>query len=125
MKTEEYTPNHIPKSTRIFNFVWGTGLVALAVFAWTGGSFHLPGKGASEGVTYTGNALTLFIFAAAIGAINLFITIVDHYDKRNNEQYYKKASQYCSCIAVFLVIAATAVQFANEQVAPVVISNGN
>ncbi len=125
MKTEEYTSNHIPKSTRIFNFIWGTGLVVLAVFAWTGGSFSLPGKGASDGVTYTGDALTLFVIAAVVGAINLFITVVDHYDKRDNEHYYKKASQYCSYIAVILAFAATAMQYASDQVAPVIISNGN
>ena len=122
---EKYQPNHIPKTERIFNFVWGIGLLVVAYIAYSEQSFHLPGKGASSGITFAGSALWLFVSAALFGALNLFITIADHYDKRDNEFYYKRASRICSVLAVLLVISASAMQFSDNQKAPVVISNGS
>lgn len=121
MTSKSFTPNHIPKSTRIFNLVWGIGLIIMATFGWLKGELFLPGKGG--GITYTGDALLLFIAAAVFGVINLFITIVDHYDKRDNERYYQKANKICTYIAVALVITASAMQYSNDAPKPVIISN--
>ncbi|SEL62395.1 hypothetical protein SAMN05216262_11566 [Colwellia chukchiensis] len=123
MKQIEFTPNHIPKSTRIFNVLWGLGLIVLAAYAWFVGPITIPGKGNSSGLTYEGNALIIFSIAAVIGAINLFLTIVDHYDKRDNEYLYKNASKYCTCLAVVLVIVASVIQFVDNQPTTVIIGN--
>ena len=74
-------------------------------------------------MTFVGLALWVFIAAAVFGAVNLFITIADHYDKRNNEHWYKKASRVCSAIALVLVISAMAIQISHDRKEPVVIIN--
>lgn len=61
--------------------------------------------------------------AAVIVAVNLFITIVDHYDKRNNEHLYKKASKYCMYLVVVLVVTASVIQYANDRTVTVIIGN--
>jgi hypothetical protein len=122
---DKYQANHIPVAERLFNLVWGVGLLVVAYVGFAEQSFHLPGKGASNGLTFEGSALWLFIAAAVIGAINLFITIADHYDKRDNEHWYKQVSRFCVFLGVALAISAVTVQFVGNQKEPVIISNGS
>jgi hypothetical protein len=122
MTTKNHTPNSIPIGTRIFNLVWGIGLLVLAIYTWSEGTIRIPGKGASSGMTFTGDSLVVFICAAVVGAINLFITIADHYDTRDNENLYKQASFCCSALAIILVIVACAIQYSNDQTPPVILS---
>ncbi|WP_412973182.1 hypothetical protein [Glaciecola sp. MF2-115] len=122
---DKYQANHIPVAERLFNLAWGVGLLVIANVGFAEQSFHLPGKGPSNGVTLEGTALWIFIAAAVIGAINLFITIADHYDKRNNEHRYKQASRFCVLLGVTLAISAVTVQFVSNQKEPIVINNGS
>ena len=120
---DKYQANHIPVSERLFNLVWGIGLLVVAYAGFAEQSFYLPGKGPSNGVTFEGTALWLFIGAAVVGAINLFITIADHYDKRDNEHRYKLVSRFGVILGVALAISAVTVQFVGNQKEPVIISN--
>lgn len=122
---DKYQANHIPIAERLFNLVWGVGLLVIACVGFVEQSFHLPGKGASNGVTFAGTALWLFIAAAVIGAINLFITIADHYDKRDNEHRYKQVSRFCIYLSIALAISAVSVQLVSNPKEPVIISNGS
>ncbi|MBT1065906.1 hypothetical protein KJY73_20195 [Bowmanella sp. Y26] len=122
---DKYQPNHIPVAERLFNLIWGIGLLVIAYLGYAEQSFHLPGRGSSNGIIFEGTALFLFISAAVVGAINLFITIADHYDKRDNENRYKRASRVCVGVALALVLSAVAVQFVYDRKDPVIISNGS
>ncbi|MEP7706324.1 hypothetical protein [Paraglaciecola sp. 25GB23A] len=122
---DKYQANQIPAAERLFNLVWGIGLLVIAYIGFTNQSFHLPGKGGTNGVTFEGAALWLFIAAAVIGSLNLFITIADHFDKRENEHWYKQASRFCIGLGVALAVLAVTVQFVSNPKELVIISNGS
>lgn len=111
----EYTPNHIPKQIRIFNIVWILILIGLAVYGAFYGSIYWPGKSGNQGILFEGASLIFFIIALVVSAVNTIITLVDHYDKRNNEGIYKKASYYLNILGVIAVIAAFGFQYFEEQ----------
>jgi hypothetical protein len=120
-KSEKYTPNHIPKAERVFNVFWSFILLAIAYLSFTSDSFHLPGRGASGGIIFTGLSLWIFGSALVFGLLNLLVNVVDHYDKRNNETQYKMLSRILTSIAVILVIWATSLAYGDAQPKAVVV----
>jgi uncharacterized membrane protein len=120
---QEYRPNQISPMTRLFNLVWVILLVSIAIYAWVNGSLLIPGKGDSAGLLFTGFSLWLFLLAIVSAAINSIITIVDHYDKRDNERRYRSFSRLLNILGLTLVIAASSYQFVQNQKPPIVIYN--
>ncbi|MBH0063548.1 hypothetical protein [Pseudoalteromonas sp. NZS71] len=78
MKGSYNIPNSIPKPERVFNIIWGLGLLSYALYGYQHGELYLPGRGSSDGVTFTGITLNLIIAAMVLGALSLFVTVVDH-----------------------------------------------
>ena len=120
-KLEKYTPNHIPKVERVFNIFWSLILLAFAYDSFTSDSFHLPGRGASDGIIFTGYSLWVFGSALVFGVVNLLVNVVDHYDKRNNETQYKMLSRVLTSITLILVIWATSLAYGDAQPKAVVV----
>ncbi|WP_281559948.1 hypothetical protein [Thalassomonas sp. RHCl1] len=106
MKNSTYIPNYIPKSERIINFIWGICLVIYAIYGYFMGELYMPGRRGTEGTTFTGDNLVMIIVAMFLGALNLFITIVDHYDKRDNEKNYKFISRIIMFFSISLILGA-------------------
>ena len=101
-----YKPNHIPKNERIFNALWGTGLLVWSTYGLIVGELIFPGRRGREDTVFTELGLYFVAAGMVLGAANMFLLIVDHYDKRDNEINYKYASRALISIVIVLVIAA-------------------
>ena len=122
---EEFKPNHIPKKIRMFNLIWACVFIGFAIYGWLSGYLHWPGRAGSSGVTFTSLGLVFFISALISAALNALLTVIDHYDKRNNETQYKKLSRYLNIICFIAITTAFGYQYVHDQKPAVVISNGS
>jgi len=80
-------PNTIPLKTRIFNLLISGCLVAYALYSIASNDFYLPSK-REPGTHVHGLVVWIFVAACLAVVINMMSTVVDHYDKRNNELTY-------------------------------------
>ena len=120
---EEYSPNKIPKPTRIFNIIWAAFLLGLCCYAFIKGSFVYPGVRGSEPVELSGASLILFGIGLISGALNAVLVVVDHYDKRDNEYLYKQIAKVLNVISVVAIVLAFGYQFIVNQEFAVVLNN--
>ncbi len=107
-----YTPNTIKKRVRIalLFFIVVQVLYVLAELA-TGYIFLPILRG---GVMLSGAATILISCSSLALCLVAFSTIIDHYDKRNNEHKYKNFKKYCYKAAFILIIIAPCVQAINS-----------
>lgn len=108
-----YTPNRIPTSERVLNVLYALVLVALGVLGLFKGELLLPGKrtSGSNGAALQGIPAWLMYAAMACAVCVLLASVVDHYDRRNNEASYRRfarVGKICgwSLFAVALVLHA-------------------
>ncbi|PXW68186.1 hypothetical protein BZA03_1179 [Alteromonas sp. I10] len=120
---EDYSPNKIPKSTRIFNIVWALFLIAMCLYGFTNEALVYPGVRGSYPIELTGMPLLFFCVALLSGAVNAALTVIDHYDKRDNERSYKQMSLYLNVLSIFTITLAFGYQFIINQESAVVICN--
>ncbi|MDM7859256.1 hypothetical protein QTP81_01385 [Alteromonas sp. ASW11-36] len=120
---EDYSPNKISKSTRIFNIVWALFLIAVCLYGVTNGALVYPGVRGSGPIELTGMPLLFFCVALLSGAINAVLTVIDHYDKRDNETSYKQMSLYLNVLSIFAITLAFGYQFVINQESALVIGN--
>ncbi|BCO17631.1 hypothetical protein KUC3_04880 [Alteromonas sp. KC3] len=120
---EDYSPNKIPKSTRIFNIVWAVFLIAMCLYGFTNEALVYPGVRGSCPIELTGMPLLFFCVALLSGAVNAALTVIDHYDKRDNERSYKQMSLYLNVLSIFTTTLAFGYQFIINQESAVVIGN--
>ncbi|MFC4700609.1 hypothetical protein ACFO4O_10595 [Glaciecola siphonariae] len=123
MKT--HTANHIPLSVRIFNILWAILLIGFGLYVYFEGSFSLPGRRGSGPTEFEGIGLLLFSASLGSAALNALITVIDHYDRRNNESEYRKISVCLNVVSLILIISAFSYEFVDNQKPPVIISNGS
>ena len=83
-----YIPNSIPLSTQIFHIIISIGLISYGTYGLMVGDIYLPGK-RSSGVHFNGISAWFVYFSFIFATCNLLSVVVDHYDKRNNEESYK------------------------------------
>ncbi|GAB5386979.1 MAG: hypothetical protein Alis3KO_41020 [Aliiglaciecola sp.] len=119
---ENYSPNKISKPVRVFNILWAVFLVFVLLYGIHTGSIVYPGARGSGQVIFQGWSLGLFSLALLSGAGNAILTVIDHYDKRDNELQYKKISQSLNVIGVLAIIVAFGYQFVTDQKPAVVLS---
>ena len=91
-----------------------------ASYGYQHGELYFPGRGFSDGVTFTGVTLNLMITAIVLGALSLFIIVVDHYDKRDNEHKYKFINRLFTGVGVLLIVIAFIIEFNNSTTYQVV-----
>jgi len=84
-----YKPNHISLFSRIYNGVAAFLLIIYGAYGVATDSLFMPAR--------QGNALELYGYSAWLmyvamlfASLNLLTLVVDHYDKRDNEKYYRK-----------------------------------
>ena len=122
---EDYSPNKIPKSTRIFNVIWALLLISICFYGGINEALVYPGVRGSGPIELTGLPLTFFCVALFSGAVNAALTVIDHYDKRDNERRYRQMSLYLNILSIFAITLAFGYQFIINQESAVVIGNGS
>jgi hypothetical protein len=83
-----YRPNQVSAWNRFWYLVFCIVCVAYAAYSIHEGKFFLPAK-RGPGVELRGLSLWLIVCALVVGVAHLASLVVDHYDKRDNEQSYK------------------------------------
>lgn len=85
------------------------GLFIYGIVGLYNGELWFPGSRGSEGLTFSENTLTLILLAIFTGILNLLLPIIDHYDKRDNENVYRFFGRALTAISLFLIIIATSI----------------
>ena len=102
-KFDNYTPNHIPFKERIFFVFFGFVLMAYSFYAIFDERLIIPTK-RSE-IIFVGDGIPWGGFCLFTIALSLFIGVIDHYDKRDNEIYYSFAVgglQLLGCLCILI-----------------------
>ena len=86
-RTGPYTPNTIPKPELIRSALFVVGLAAYLVYSITQGGIYLAGPH-GIGTTYSGFSFFLIGAAMLFGIANLAANVIDHFDRRENEERY-------------------------------------
>ena len=88
----DYTPNHVHWSKRFINVLYAMVLLALGALGLFKGELLLPGKRTSgpTGIAMHGLSAWLMYAAMVCAVAVLLSTVVDHYDRRNNEATYRR-----------------------------------
>jgi hypothetical protein len=82
-----YTPNTIPKPELIRSALFVVGLAAYLGYSITKGGIYLAGPH-GIGTTYSGFSFFLIGAAMLFGIANLAANVIDHFDRRENEERY-------------------------------------
>lgn len=88
----EYQPNQIPLKERWSNFLFATALLTYGGLGAKIDDLYIPGK-RGNGVHFHGAPAWMMFGALACAAVVLLLTIVDHYDRRDNERHYRWATK--------------------------------
>jgi hypothetical protein len=90
-----YTPNRIPAAERALNVLYALFILGLGAIGVFTGELLLPGKrtGGPTGVALQGPAAWLMYAAITCAVCVLLASVVDHYDRRNNEAGYRRVAQ--------------------------------
>ncbi|MEO6155639.1 MAG: hypothetical protein ABIP16_07925 [Thermomonas sp.] len=91
-----YNPNQIPRTEQFINILYAAFIIALGVIGLMTGNLLLPGKRigpGSGGLSLHG--LTAWFMGAAMvcACVVLLSTVVDHYDRRDNEVNYQRIAR--------------------------------
>jgi hypothetical protein len=100
-----YLPNHIPLAKRVFHSVLAIALIAYGARGVWVDDIVMPGKRRS--VHFHGAAAIVMFGALLAASAVLGSTVVDHYDRRDNERYYRafaERGQIVACILFGLAI---------------------
>ena len=91
----EYIPNRISGPERFINVLYALFILALAALGLFYGELLLPGKRTSgpTGLGLQGLPAWLMYGAMACAICVLLSSVVDHYDRRNNEPIYRRFAQ--------------------------------
>lgn len=87
----EYQPNQIPVKERWSNFIFASALLAYGGIGARIDDLYIPGR-RGNGVHLHGAPAWVMFGAMACAALVLLLTIVDHYDRRDNERHYQQAA---------------------------------
>lgn len=84
-----HVPNTIPRSERITNVVSSILLFAYGSYGIWANDLYIPGK-RSRGL-HLHDAPAWMMYGAILCACWVMLSVVlDHYDRRNNERYYRR-----------------------------------
>lgn len=86
-----YQPNQIPAKDRWSNFIFASALLAYGGIGARIDDLYIPGR-RGNGVHLHGAPVWVMFGAMACAALVLLLTIVDHYDRRDNERHYQQAA---------------------------------
>lgn len=83
-----YNPNHIPTEERTINIILSSILFFYGTYGVIIDDLYMPGK-RRPGIHFHGEPAWILYGAILCAVANMLSVVVDHYDKRNNENNYK------------------------------------
>ncbi|MFO1446910.1 MAG: hypothetical protein U1F61_01935 [Opitutaceae bacterium] len=115
MKIREiFPPRNVPLLIRVSAGLISAGILMYGLFGIWNDDLFMPGKytgsGSTGGVHFRGIAAWLMFGALACPVVWLLTRIVYHYDRRNNEEIYRRCSKWLYWAWWILVIAALIAQ---------------
>ena len=112
---ERYRPNVVSLGERIFNSLIGVVLLIYGLAGLLTSHLNLNGRRVRI-AELDGSPALLMASAFILGAVVLFTIVIDHYDKRNNERYYRIfrwiATRLSWCLAASALIFHLIIGFA-------------
>ena len=102
-----YQPNQIPLKERILCCVLSVILISYGIVGLVNDDLYIPRR--HGGFHLHGFPMILMIIAMACASIAMLLVVIDHYDRRDNERYYRQVSLIVqgiawSCFVVSLVM---------------------
>lgn len=109
-----YTPNHVPLGARLFySLVSATWLAWASIGLLSGHMFFLISRGGP--IHFTGVPALLFSGAVLASAAACAVAIVDHYDRRDNEDSYQRVRRWFWWSAAVFFLIACVIGFAERS----------
>lgn len=108
-----YQPNQIPADERRNNLIGALALLAYGVVSTHLDDFYLPAK-RGNGIHIHGFPVLIMFAALVCAVIVLMLTIVDHYDRRDNERNYQVAARFFRRAGWILFAASLLIHFAER-----------
>lgn len=100
-----YVPNQVPRGVRTANVLLSVGLLAYGGLGLWLDDIYLPGK-RSGGVHLHGEPAWMVFAAMLSGAANLLTAVIDHYDRRDNEDTYRMVARITQVMGWSLLVLA-------------------
>ncbi|GDY11968.1 hypothetical protein LBMAG53_08460 [Planctomycetota bacterium] len=104
-----YLPNHIPPEKRVSYMLLVTAMLTYGIYGIWEDDLWIPAKH-GDGVHFHGFPAWVFFAALLLSAASVLTIVVDHYDRRNNEDFYGKLSMALGNSAFLMFISAIACQ---------------
>jgi hypothetical protein len=100
-----YIPNEIPLKERFVNTFFSLGLITYGIIGLVIDDLYIPMRRRGGIHLHGGTAAVMFV-AMALAACVLAATIVDHYDRRDNERHYKGFARVTGFVATVCCFVA-------------------
>ena len=100
-----YIPNKVSSSQRIAYAVWAFALVAYGTIGIALDDIFIPGR-RGNGVHFHGSSAWLMYGAIVLGSTIFIAEVIDHYDTRNNERWYRIYRRIAKAASVALIVCA-------------------
>jgi hypothetical protein len=102
----EHTPNSIPLAERILNGTLGCAIIAYAGCGLSADDLVFKTKGARTPTHFHGEACIWAFIAMVFVASAMILTVLDHYDRRPTEHYYRFGTRALMLLGAALLIIA-------------------
>ncbi|TMN73604.1 hypothetical protein CWB85_02755 [Pseudoalteromonas sp. S1727] len=112
MKKEQYVPNSLTRTHRVFNVLLILALITYGGYGIYFEELYLPLDEDAE-LTLYGTSIYIACTAFGFGCLILLAQIIDHYDKRDNEQKYDRFIAVCRSFGLMTLLAAIIGNLAN------------
>jgi len=106
---KKYKPNFIPLKTRIFVSMGVAYLLIFSLAVFATGYVFMPSK-YGGGFMLSGIPALLIALSSIILCVAVGLTIIDHYDKRQNEHVYLSMKKKCYWISGYLFVSAPVIE---------------
>lgn len=84
-----YTPNHISLGERVIHILLSVFIIGYGVIGLLADDIFLPARGGGRGIHLHGTPAVLMFIAMMCATVVFISVVIDHYDKRDNERYYR------------------------------------
>lgn len=87
--SKDRKPNSVPLGERIFSLLLALALVVIGVAGVVQGQLKVAPPKSRIGLVLYDSPLWLLVASLITGAAVLLSVVIDHYDRRNNEDWYQ------------------------------------
>lgn len=105
----QYTPNEVNPILRFFYILTSIVIILIGVNGLINDDLYIK-IGYKPGIHFTGNAAIIMFFSLVCLIANLISFVIDHYDRRRNEKYYKKFRKWTEILGWVTFVLAILIQ---------------